>query len=178
MIRHKEALRNILIIVVLFFLFLNRTGLYLTPISAHESSEKSAHYGPSKVVYIEDFEKGKHILGKFDRWVSCNTVNKQLLFFWAFGNQVHGFENDITRGIDFSYGASHEYYKFYGIRNNVNISKVEIALYNGKVYETTEFYENLFLITWVASDGDDESIYIKNIKGYDLNNKLVFEEEH
>lgn len=177
MSRHKKALKNILFIIILFFLFLNRTGLYLTPISAHESSERSAHYGPSKVVYVEDFEKGKHILGKFDKWVSCNTVNKQLFFLWAFGNQVHGFENDVSKAIDFSYGASHEYYKFYGIRNNVNVSKVELTLYNGKVLTIADFYEDLFLITWVASDGDDDRFYIKNIKGYDLNNNLVFEEE-
>ena len=172
--RLKLIIRNAFIILILLFLFLNRTGLYLTPLSAHENSERSAHYGPSKVVHIEDFEKGKHILGKYDKWISCNTVNRVFYFFWGFGNQVHGFENDTSKAIDFSYGASYEYYKCYGIINDENIKKVEITLDNGDKYFTTDFYDNLFLITWIASD--DDGFYIKNIKGYDSIGNIIYEE--
>lgn len=177
MSRRKKALRNIVLIVILFFLFLNRTGLYLTPLSAHKNSERSAHYGPSKVVYIEDFEKGKYILGKYDKWVSCNTVNKHFSFFWSFGNQVHGFENDLTKAVDYSYGGNNEYYKWYGIRNNKDVSKVEITLYNGKVIETTDFYDDMFLVTWHAtSDDDNDGLYIQNTRAYDSNNNVIFDD--
>ncbi len=178
MSRRKKALRNIVLIVILFFLFLNRTGLYLTPLSAHKNSERSAHYGPSKVVYIEDFEKGKHILGKYDKWVSCNTVNKHLLFFWSFGNQVHGFESDLTKAIDYSFGGNNEYYKFYGIRNNKDVNRIEIILNNGQNIEITDFHDDLFLITWdVTSDEeDDDGVYIRNAKAYDSKNNVIFDD--
>lgn len=173
--RKKLIVRNMVIILILFFLFLNRTGLYLSPMSAHEHSERSIHYGPSKVVHVEDFEKGKHILGKYDKWVSCNTVDKKFLFLWSFGNQVNGFENDESKLIDFTWGASRRYYKCYGIRNDARIEKVEITLYNGDVYETTDFYEDLFLITWETTE--EASYYIKNIRGYDKDNNIIFEED-
>jgi len=174
--RKRLIVRNTVIILILFILFLNRTGLYLTPMSAHEHSERSIHYGPSKVVHVEDFEKGKHILGKYDKWISCNTVDKEFLFFWGFGNQVIGIENDKSKSIDFTWGASNEYYKCYGIRNDVNVNKVEVTLDNGAVYSTTVFYEDLFLITWISSE--DDEFYISNIKGYDLDNNIIFEENH
>jgi hypothetical protein len=172
--RLKITLRNIVIIIILFFLFLNRSGLYLTPVSAHESSERSIHYGPSEVVHVENYKEGKHILGKYDKWISCNTVEKELYFFWKFGSQVTGIENDKSKALGYSWNASHQYYKCYGIRNDARIEKVEIILYNEDVYETTDFYEDLFLITWESSDDND--YYIKNIKGYDKNNKIIFEE--
>ena len=173
--RLKNALRNIVIILILFFLFLNRSGLYLTPLSAHESSERSIHYGPSKVVHVEDFEEGKYILGKYDKWISCNTVEKELFFFWRFGSQVQGFENDKTKALDYSWSSSYQHYKCYGIRNDAKIEKVEIILYNGDVYETTVFYDDLFLISWWESS-EDNDYYIKNIKGFDKYNNIIFEE--
>lgn len=61
-----------------------------------------------------------------------------------------------------------------GIRNDARIEKVEIILYNGDVYETTAFYEDLFLILWESSEDND--YYIKNIKGYDKYSNIIFEE--
>ena len=80
MSRKKKILRNLIILVILFFIFLKSTGLYLSPISAHKSSERSIHYGPSEIVHIEDFSRGKYILCKYNGWVSCNTVEKKLFF--------------------------------------------------------------------------------------------------
>lgn len=174
MSRMKIALKNIVIIITMFLIFIYFSGLYFTPLSAHESSERSIHYGPSEVVHIEDFEEGKYILGKYDKWVSCNTVNKQLLFFWGFGSQVTGFENDKTKTLDYSWSISHEYNKYYGIRNDVNINKVEITLKNGEIHTTTDFYNDLFIIAWKTSG--DSDIYVKNIKGYDSFNNVIFEE--
>lgn len=173
--RRKLIIRNTVIILILFFLFLNRTGLYLTPLSAHEHSERSSHYGPSKIVYVEDFEKGKYFLGKYDKWVSCNTVNKVFLFFWSFGNQSTGFENDTSKVIDYSWGSTDDYHRCNGIKNDENVAKVEITLENGETYSTSEFYEDLFLITWVGSE--DQGVYFRNIKAYDINNNIIYEEE-
>lgn len=177
MSRNKKIIRNIVILIILFFVFLKGTGLYLKPLSAHENSERSIHYGPSEVIHIEDFDEGKYILCKYDKWVSCNTVKRKLFFFWRFGNQVTGFENDKTKALDYTWGMSDENYKFYGIINDDKVEKVQITLNNGKVFTDTEFYEDLFLFTWKA-DNDDQSWYFNNIKGYDSNNNIIFEDEY
>jgi hypothetical protein len=176
MSRFKKVVRNIIILAILLFLFLLRGGLYLTPLSAHEHSERSIHYGPSEVVHIEDFDKGKYILGRYDKWVSCNTVKRQLFFFWGFGNQPTGFEFDKTKALDYSWGISHQYYKLYGIINDNRVNKIQITLDNGKIFTQTEFYDDLFLFTW-KSDNSKEG-YFKNIKGYDSDNNVIFEEEY
>jgi len=75
MSRIKKVIRNLIILVLLFILYMMWAGLYLTPLLANEHSERSAHYGPSEVIHIENFDGGKYILCKYDRWFSCNTVN-------------------------------------------------------------------------------------------------------
>jgi len=172
--RLKKAIRNIIILIILCLLFLKSSGLYLTPLSAHEHSERSIHYGPSEVIHIEDWDGGKYILCKYDRWVSCNTVNRTLLFFWSFGNQPTGFENDKSKAIDYTWGASRQYWKLYGIVNDDRIKKVEIILDNGQVLTQTDFYDDLFLFTWKSPEND--SVYYVSIRGYDADNNVIFEE--
>lgn len=177
MSRNKKVLRNIVVLGILFFVFLKVTGLYLTPLSAHKNSERSIHYGPSEVIHIEHFDRGKYLLCKYDKWVSCNTVKRELLFFWRFGNQVTGFENDKTKALDYTWGMSSGNYKLYGIINNDKIRKIQITLNNGEIFTETEFYENLFLFTWKA-DNDNQSCDFNNIKGYDSNNNIICEYEY
>jgi hypothetical protein len=171
--RLKLTLRNIVIIIILFFIFVNNFGFYLTPLTAHEQSERSIHYGPSKVVHIEEYEDETYILGKYDKWVSCNTIKKQLFFFWSFGNQVTGFENDKSKDIDYSWNVSNKYIRLYGIRNNDNIEKVEFTLVNSDVFTATTFYDDLFLI--IVKTPKNNMTYIKNIKGYDKDNHVIYE---
>lgn len=175
MSRTKKVIRNIFILSVLFFLFLNRSGLYLTPLSAHEHSERSIHYGPSKVVHIEDFDGGKYILGKYDKWVSCNTVDRELFFFWGFGNQVTGFENDKTKAVDYTWSASRENYKLYGIINDDRVKEIQITFNNGQSLTQTEFYEDLFLFTWQAKE--NERLNFESIRTYDSEGNMIFEEK-
>ncbi|NMB97272.1 MAG: hypothetical protein GYA02_11790, partial [Clostridiaceae bacterium] len=99
------------------------------------------------MIHIEDWDCGKYILCKYDKWISCNTVNRVLLFFWRFGNQPTGFENDRTKALDYTWDASRQYWKLYGIVNNEKIKKVEITLDNGEVLTQTDFYDDLFLFT-------------------------------
>lgn len=176
MSRSKKVVRNIIVLIILFFLFLMGSGLYLSPLSAHEHSERSAHYGPSEVVHVENFDKGKYILGKYDKWVSCNTVNRELFFLWRFGSQVTGFENDKTKAIDYTWDMSRPYYKLYGIINDDKVKKIEITLNNGKIFTQTEFYDDLFLFTWRSDNNEDWNF--KNIKGYDSDSNIIFEDEY
>lgn len=174
--RNKKIVRNIIILIIFFFLFLNRSGLYLSPLSAHEHSERSIHYGPSEVVHIKNFDKGKYILCKYDKWVSCNTVNKALFFFWRFGNQVTDFENDKTKAVDYTWSISHQHCNLYGIINENKVKRIEITLDDGNIFTQNKFYDDLFLFTWKANNNEDRDF--KKIKGYDANNNIIFEEEY
>ena len=174
MSRFKKVIRNIIVLSILSFLLFWRSGLYLSPLSAHEHSERSIHYGPSEVVHIEDFDAGKYILGKYDKWVSCNTVNRVLYLFWRFGDQPTGFENDKTKAVDYTWGSSYQYNKIYGIINDDKVKKIDITLSNGKIFTQTGFYGDLFLFTWRSND--KENCDFKNIKGYDSGNNIIFEE--
>ena len=176
MSRIKKIIRNVVIIVVLSLFTMNRLGLYFTPLSAHENSERSINYGPSKVIHIEDFEKGKYILGKYDKWVSCNTVNRVLLFLWGAGDQPTGFENDKTKAVSYSGSYSNQFIKAYGIVNDKNIKKIEVTLSNGDILSQTNFYEDLFLLTWESKE--NRSVSIEAIRGYDSENNQVFKEEY
>lgn len=53
--RRRKTITNIILVIVLLFIFLKVTDLYLTPLRAHRASEKSIHYGPSEVVHVENF---------------------------------------------------------------------------------------------------------------------------
>lgn len=174
MSRLKKVIRNIIIIVILFFIFLMRSGLYLDSLSAHEHSERSIHYGPSKVAHVEDFDGGKYILGKYDKWVSCDTVNRVMVFFWRFGSQSIGLENHKNKAIDYTWSGGGKDYILYGIINNNKVKRIEITLDNGKVLSQTKFYEKLFLITWKMTSG--QTRYFKNIKGYDSDKNVIFQE--
>ena len=146
----------------------------ISPLSAHEHSERSIHYGPSEVVHIEDFDGSKYILSKYDKWVSCNSVNKSLLFFWRFGDQLTGFENDRTKAVDYTWGSSYQNYRTYRIINDNRVKSVQITLNNGQVLTQSDFYEHLFLFTWTyENDGD----WSQSIRGYDSEDNIVFEEE-
>jgi hypothetical protein len=140
MSRKKKVVRNIVILIVLSIFTFTR-GIYLTPIVAHEASERSIHYGPSKVVHIEDFDGGKYILCKYDKWISCNTINRTMYFFWTFGDQVTGIEVNKEKPLNFGWSGSVDAMKFYGIINDKNIDKVEVHLKDGSILSQTEFYD-------------------------------------
>jgi hypothetical protein len=141
-------------------------------LAAHKSSERSIHYGPSEVVHTEDFDGGKYYLCKYDKWVSCNTVNRTWLFFWSFGNQPTGFENDRSKPIAYTWSMSYQRNKAYGIINDDRITKVEIVFMDGSSLTETHIYEKLFLFTWIS-----EEYGFQTIKGYDKDNNLIYEEQ-
>jgi hypothetical protein len=164
------------IIIILLLFIVSRLGLHFTPLSAHLSSERGRNYGPSEVIHIEDFKNGKYILGKYDRWVSCNTVIKTGLFFWRVGGQTVGFENVKTEKVSYTWSSSSYDFKAYGIVNDADIKKIEVLLSNGEVLAQTDFYEDLFLLTWHSDE--KETIYFNGIRGYDANGNIVFEKEY
>jgi hypothetical protein len=174
--RNKKLLRNMVLIVLISLLFMNRTGLYINPITAHESSERNLHYGPSEIVHVEDFDGGKYLLCKYDKWISCNVIERRLFILWSHGQSPFGRENDLTKKMDYSWGNRENNSFFWGIINDKSITKVELELKDGSKLTTTEFYDDLFLLTWKMVTRE---IYgFKKISAYNSVGELVFEEEY
>jgi hypothetical protein len=155
---------------------MNRTALYFSPISAHESSERNLHYGPSEVVHIEDFDGGKYLLCKYDKWISCNRVDRKLWVFWSHGQSPFGRENDLTKKINYSWSSIENNSVFWGIINDKSITKVELLMEDESKLTTTEFYDDMFLLTWKM---ETMEIYgFTKVSAYNSNGVLVFEEEY
>lgn len=170
--RAIKTIRNIILIGVLITVFLATTGLRLTPIQAHKASEKGIHYGPSEIIKIFDHGDYQHLLCKYDKWVSCNTVNRQQFFFWSAGSQPIGFENKKDEDINYSEDFSKGVHLIYGIVNEPDITKVELYINKGKVLVQDELYDELFYFTW-ESDGTDWGM--EKIIGYNSNGEKVYE---
>lgn len=172
MSRTKKLIRNLIILAGMIFIYINIIGIYMTPLQAHQNSERSGHYGPSDIKHIENFKKGKYYLCTYDKWVSCNTVKKTLVFFWAIGSQYAGFENEKGKKISWVWDGSEQYCKAYGIINDRQIKRVELLLEDGTVMKQTGFYDNLFLFTW---EDKSNKLYPLKISGYDAQNNKIFE---
>lgn len=175
MTRSKKVIRNLAIILGLCFLFVIRTPLYLTPLSAHEHSERGLHYGPSDVVHVEDFNGGKYFLAKYDQWYSCDSIQRTLGIFWRPGSGSLGAENDKTKAVAYDCSASDDNYVFYGIINDDRIKMIELTLEDGRILTQTQFYDNMFLIPWTIDN--IKNTYFEKIKGYDASDKVIFESD-
>lgn len=168
MIRLKKIIINIILISVCLYIFLNLTGLSLSPISAYEKSERKNHYGPSEIIHIEKSMNNRYILGRYDKWVSLNTIKRDFFFFWI-GTDPIGFENTKSKAIEYNWNMNDNALKIYGIINDERIKKIEVILDNSMTTTITEFYEDLFF--FVA----DTNQYSHTIRGYDINDELIFE---
>ena len=90
--RKRKILRNGIFIAIFISFALLSGMFYIDPVAAYRGSERSIHYGPSEVVHVEDFPGGKYFLGKYDRWISCNIMQKSMGIFWSAGSYVTGTE--------------------------------------------------------------------------------------
>ena len=171
MSRIKKTLRNLIIIVALFCIFMITTGLRLTPIQAHKLSEKGIHYGPSKIVKVFNHGKYQHLLCKYDNWISCNTVDRTLFIFWAPGSQVTGVENNLDEALKYSESYSNRINIVYGIVNDENIEKVEVYTTEGNIIVNKDLYDNMFYFSW-KSKGNTWGM--KELRGYDKNGNQIY----
>ena len=175
MTRKKKIIRNLILIFIVLFVFFNTSGICLSPVSAHTFSDRRFHYGPSEIIHIEDVEDGKYFLCKFDKWISCDYIQKTMLFIWSMGSgSPTGIENDISKGFVISggsYSGGKNYRNFiYGIINNRSITRVEIVFKNGDKLTQTTFYNGMFIITWRNEKGWN----IDAVNGYDSDSNLIY----
>ncbi|HOJ08996.1 MAG TPA: hypothetical protein PK733_00175 [Clostridiales bacterium] len=179
--KHK-LIRNTGILLTLLFIHFMFSSASLTALSAHKKSEKTANYGPSKVIQTQNFKYGKLFLCKYDKWFSCNTVKKGCLGMWYPGNQVHGKENDVSRSIDYywhgsTYRDDYMLWMLYGVVNDNRIIsvKMEAELHGEKkILEYPQLYDNMFLFTWNSKETDYK---IKRLIGFDKNLNAIYEVE-
>ena len=176
MSRTKKIIRNIFIIIILSFYLMSWLGLSFTPLKAYEKVERSNHYGPSQIVHIENYKNNKFILGKYDRWISCSTMKRALLFFWVAESTPITVENDKSLALCYTWYYYKPILKGYGFINDKNIKKVEVTLTNGDIVTQTEFYDDMFLMVYDSENKGD--IFFDTIKGYDAENNIVFESEY
>ncbi|WP_304943215.1 hypothetical protein [Vallitalea guaymasensis] len=116
-----------LVLIVVCFKLSSLSYLTLSPLKAHERSESTHHYGPSKVIETVDTNFGKIYLCRYKDWISADTVNKKFLF-WSSGDQVGGSKIDYDEIVNFTwfYSGSEPYIKLHGIASDKNITSMEI----------------------------------------------------
>jgi len=118
--------------ILFIFLFFSGGNSYVGSVSAkqaHELSERSYHYGPSKVVREVPFGDDITIyLGKYKNWFSADTVIRRTLG-WYPGGGVNGVEIDHSKPLTYSYSISQHDKKlslaqFYGYVTDSEITTV------------------------------------------------------
>jgi hypothetical protein len=175
MTRSKKVMRNIIVLLTLCLLYMMTSGLYFDPMQAHERSEHSAHYGPSTVVGIVEYNGDRHMLCKYENTVSCDTVQRFWHFFWRFGSSPFGFENNRSKPLNYTWCYGNHLYKVYGVINDKRILKVKVFTNHGKVYSQTKFYDGVFVLFWKSEGNYDQGL--QKVTAYDGDGKVVYSEE-
>jgi len=169
--RKKKLFRNVLFIVI-FICFVLFTGMfYIDSAAAHRASERSAHYGPSEIVHVEDFPGGKYYLGKYDQWITCNIIKESNGIFWRFASDVTGLEIKYDNPIFYAAQFSQPNARAFGILHDNNITKVEVHLTDGTILTQEDFYEDMFLLAW------DSEFEFHKIVAYDLSGTVIYQDE-
>lgn len=136
------------------------------------------HYGPSKIEHIEDYEKGKYLLCKYDKWISCDEIDRSLFFMWRIGGgDPEGVEYNSSIPFDSYFHSSATsnvtYTYIYGIVNDPSITKIEVTLKNGNVLTQTNFYDGTFIVHWT-----DKTDTFKKIRAYNQNGKIIEDQKY
>jgi len=173
--RKKKLLRNILIITVISLLVYSSRSFYMSPMAAHMAAERNFHYGPSDIIHVEDFSGGKYFLGKYDRWISCSTIEKVWGPFWRSGGHTFGVEVETDKPLTYTWSFSWASPKYqtevFGILHDQSIDKVVVHLMDGTVLTQNKFYEDMFLLHW------DGQVEFDQIIAYDSSGTAVFQDQ-
>lgn len=165
------------LIVICFKYSILSYGSFL-PIKAHELSERTYHYGPSKIIKTIDLNGGKIYLCRYKEWFSANTVKKGVIK-WYPGDQVAGTPIDYSKQVSYSWGNSHikgdtSIMKIYGYVNDSNITTmlIEDNTTNTSRYDLDE--SRMFIFYW---NKDKEKHEIKYLRGLNKEGKIIYEEK-
>ncbi|MEK4511047.1 DUF5044 domain-containing protein [Paenibacillus anaericanus] len=178
-----------ILFVFLFFRGYNPYMGSLTPTKAHELSERSYHYGPSKIVKVVPFGGNTTVyLGVYKEWFSSDTVIKRGLG-WHPGGGVGGVWIDSSKPLTYSWSVSERDKKltlaqFYGYVSDPEITTVVLYTETDSVDNkeartlstmSQEINEDrMFLFIW---NDKDLNSHWKSIQGLDQEGKVVYEEK-
>jgi hypothetical protein len=195
----KEKKKAIIewVISILLVLFVVKDSLYLThyhlsPVAAHEQSERTYYYGPSEVVEEIDLDEVRIFLGKYKDWFSANMVIQEKGFFWRAGSGVGGMEIKEDQDISHSWSGSRinedwMLMRFYGIVTNPEIEQIELDVVEG--YRSAEgnvpaeeivtlIYplqnHRMFLFHWNEIEHEYQMI---TLRGIDVKGEIVYQEK-
>jgi hypothetical protein len=156
---------------------------------AHELSESSFHYGPSKIVREVPFDSNTVVfLGTYKKWFSADTSLKKGSR-WFPGGGVGGMEIDNSKPLTYSWEVSQidkklRLAKWYGYVSDPQIKTVVLNIDvkkdahtvpgNEKVLTQTIKEDRMFLFLW--NEGDQQSVW-KSIQGLDQAGKLIYEQK-
>lgn len=155
-------------------------------LKAHQKSEQSFHYGPSEILEVIDFPKGKIFLGKYDKWFSADTIKKGLIKWYPDGD-VGGHlikENEEVSSAWSGSKISDDYYlyKVYGYVSNPNITKVTLEVEwvkedgtENKVFEYKLKDHKGFIFYWNEYETKYE---LKALRGLDINGNILYEKDY
>lgn len=178
MSRNKKILRNTLILSSLIIIFFIRSSLFFTPLSAYRANEKSLHYGPSKIIHINDMGSSKLIAGKYDKWFSMSEIKRSMLFFWRSDGMSLGHEIDKSKALNYTWRMTEGNFTFFGVINNKDINKIDVIINNDDVISSSEFYDDMFLFNLKDENKHMKRLDFKGIKAYDAEENIIFEEEY
>lgn len=149
-----------------------------SPVKAHESSERTYHYGPSEIVKTIDLDKSKIYLCRYKDWFSANTVKKGFIK-WYPGDQVAGTPIDYSKQVSYSGSGSsisgnEMIMKVYGYVNDPEITTMTFKFNNKEdtlIYDLDE--SRMFIFYWKEGS---EKFNIKYLKGLDGEGNVILEE--
>jgi hypothetical protein len=150
-----------------------------SPVKAHEQSERTYYYGPSKIIKTIDLDGQKIYLCRYKDWYSANTVKKGIIK-WYPGNGVSGIPIDYSKQVSFTWnGSVNEQNKMtmkvYGYVNNPEITTIVLA---GENQTNTSRYDldesRMFIFYWMEGD---QTFKIGYLKGLNKDGKIIYEEK-
>lgn len=180
--RFKQTLRNLLIIAISLFLFMQFNGLYFSPVKAMHASERDLHYGPSEIVHSFDYGDSRFFLTRYEDYISLKPIKRALGIFWRYGGG-YGAENHKDRPLYCTYGSQDSSWWICGIRNDSDISRVEVVMQNSdgnkKTVSSNTFYEDLFYVIWEDVSEAELGYHVRplHISAYNHAGDLVYESD-
>ncbi|MBK1812328.1 hypothetical protein JHL18_17020 [Clostridium sp. YIM B02505] len=180
--KHIDVIIEWSIAIVLLFICYKYSFLSsgsFSPLKAHEQSERTYHYGPSKIIKTIDLGKEKIYLGRYKEWFSGDTVKKELIK-WYPGEGVGGTLIDSSKQVSYSwYGSSTKnnemIMKVFGYVSDPNITTMQI---DGEDKISSAKYQldesRMFIFYW---NEDNKLNRTKYLLGLDKDGKVIYKEE-
>lgn len=181
--RFKDILEWIIAGVLLFACYEAYPFSYgsFSPQKAHQQSEKTFSYGPSKIIKEIDLDGGVIYLCRYKDWFSADTVKKEIIK-WYPGSGVEGIPIDYSKKISYNWGNSQiksgiHIMKLYGIATDHSISTVTLDV-EEKGNPTTLKYSldanRMFIFYWSEKEHDYNFRYLR---GLDSNGQILYEQK-